>query len=137
MQVREAFDALLTWLERFNHYVESQLVSVADLAPYLRYWVDRIVKRDPEFHDEAFYTGLHNFILDYQYDGVRSLLEKFHAYENTRSESPRSIPPPQGESCFRKQAAARHVSDAGRKRGDSVTAAAHGVDSRSRPPPSA
>lgn len=77
MLCREAFDAWLTGLETLYHYVETDLVSIDDLRPHLRYWIKKMCVPDPQWKDLAFYPALAKFIHSYEYEGVVKLCKRF------------------------------------------------------------
>ena len=39
-RIRDSYDALLSRLDRFYIYINSGLISPAELRPFLRYWID-------------------------------------------------------------------------------------------------
>ena len=48
-EIRTTYDAFLDYLERFQSFVESGLISPEDLKPYLNYWVADVVSlRGPQ-----------------------------------------------------------------------------------------
>src|SRR4051812_35100953 len=48
--IRSAFDRFLDGLERFHSYVETGLVELSDLRPYLKYWAAALRQRRAEDH---------------------------------------------------------------------------------------
>src|SRR4051794_15979467 len=42
--IRAAFDRFLDGLERFHSYVDTGLVEVSDLRPYLKYWAGHLCR---------------------------------------------------------------------------------------------
>jgi hypothetical protein len=77
MLAREAFDMLLTGLETFDHFVETHLVEVEDLKPYLAYWLRIMADPSSGWKDASFYARLHEFVKKYNYRGVQRLLGRF------------------------------------------------------------
>lgn len=73
MLCREAFDAWLTGLETLDHHVETGLIQVRDLKPYLGYWIERMADPATRWKDAGFYLNLAAFIDGYQYRGVQRL----------------------------------------------------------------
>lgn len=71
--IRDTFDYFLEQLTRFEHFIESDLVSVEDFKPYLRYWIDVIAEKLPERTRNSF----HHYIQYYGYVGVIKLLGRF------------------------------------------------------------
>lgn len=75
--IRDIFDSYFDSLERFNHFVESGLVTPEEFRPYLKYWIEILGdinnNRKPEKCREAFWTYL-DF---YGYTGVINLLSSY------------------------------------------------------------
>ena len=74
-QVRLAFCDFFEGIERFYHFVESKLISVKDIEPYLPYWIRRFTDPDPDHKGEDFIYSIWTFIDAYEYTGVRQLAE--------------------------------------------------------------
>lgn len=77
MVCREAFDAWLTGLETIEQHVQTGLIAVDDLRPYLEYWIDKMASPDSEWKDPEFYVALAKFIEAYGYSGVQRLCVYF------------------------------------------------------------
>jgi hypothetical protein len=77
MLARTAFDELLTGLERLDHYLQTNLISVGDLKVYLGYWVEKLGDPESRWKKPEFYQALYGFIEAYRYQGVRHLFESF------------------------------------------------------------
>lgn len=71
--IRDTFDYFLEQLTRFEHFIESDLVSAEDFKPYLRYWIDVVAEKLPQPTRDS----LHHYILHYEYIGVTKLLGRF------------------------------------------------------------
>ena len=71
MIAREAFDAFLTGLDMFGHYLKTGLVNAANLEPYLGYWVRNL--QNPAWKTQLFHDRLQRFVRDYGYSGVQHL----------------------------------------------------------------
>jgi hypothetical protein len=72
-RIRDVFDHFLDRLERINSFVETHLVSIADLKPYLRYWARNITaarEGDPKV-DRL--VQLRRYMKVYGYSGVEKL----------------------------------------------------------------
>ncbi len=78
-QIRDCFDALFAHLERFEHYIQTGLVTPGDIRPYLEYWLDILGNRESGRKPEAFYDSLRSYLCGYGYDGVQQLLDQFNA----------------------------------------------------------
>ena len=72
-QVRLAFCDFFEGIERFHHFVESELISQDDIEPYLPYWIKRFTDKDQKGED--FIYSIWTFIDAYEYTGVRQLAE--------------------------------------------------------------
>lgn len=46
MRIRESFDAFFNRLERFEHYIESRLVTSRSVYIYLGYWINTLLGRE-------------------------------------------------------------------------------------------
>jgi hypothetical protein len=82
--VRIIFDQYLDKLSMFERYVQSGLVKVDELRPYLQYWIDAMCnkvdgRKTPEIIDQ-----LWAFISRYQYTSVIKLCEEFGYREMKR-----------------------------------------------------
>lgn len=75
--IRDAFDAFLDGLERFGSAVESRLCTVAELRPYLAYWIDDIAEDTGDDADRAWTAALLTYIDVYRYAGVQNLFAGF------------------------------------------------------------
>ncbi|MBN8680458.1 MAG: hypothetical protein J0M29_19690 [Chitinophagales bacterium] len=71
--IRDTFDHFLSNITRFEHFVETGIVSIEDFKPYLRYWMDAIAYKLPEPSRSV----LHHYILAYEYVGVMKFLARF------------------------------------------------------------
>jgi hypothetical protein len=77
MLVREAFDSLLTGLEKFDHYIRTGLITVEDVRVHFRYWVPKLADPASRWKDATFYDALHTFVTRYEYSGVQRLFREF------------------------------------------------------------
>lgn len=71
--IRDTFDNFLSTLTRFEHFIETGIVSLEDFRPYLRYWISVIAENLPEKTRNV----LHHYIIVYEYAGVISLVSRF------------------------------------------------------------
>lgn len=71
--IRDTFDHFLTTLTRFEHFIETEIVSLEDFRPYLRYWIDTIAEDLPVRARNV----LHHYIIAYEYIGVINLVKRF------------------------------------------------------------
>lgn len=77
MLAREAFDALLTGLESFDHHIQAGLITMEDVQVYFRYWLPKLSSAESGWKGAEFYVALHAFIDAYEYRGVQRLFRTF------------------------------------------------------------
>jgi hypothetical protein len=75
-EIRAAFDIWLDGLERFNAYVATGLVTLADLRPYLKYWAAHICRDHSTDGTEDRLRGLCTYMQRYGYSGAYDLMER-------------------------------------------------------------
>ncbi|MGB7923391.1 MAG: hypothetical protein WCF57_09120 [Pyrinomonadaceae bacterium] len=74
--IRDCFDAFLSFLEKLDHYIESDLVTQKAVLTYINYWIemlgaDQMLERgDKEI--------LFKYVTEYKFDRVRALLKKYN-----------------------------------------------------------
>ncbi|MGH6978474.1 MAG: hypothetical protein ACRED4_04165, partial [Brevundimonas sp.] len=68
--IRDCFDAYFGYLDRFQHFVRTGLISRADLRPYLEYWVTTI---DQEL-EPVMKERVRDYVTFYRFDGAQMLL---------------------------------------------------------------
>jgi hypothetical protein len=74
--IRDVFDHFFDDLDRLNTFVEARLITVEQLRPYLRYWLDILTggrAAKPRELIEQFWI----YIDFYDFGGVRELCERF------------------------------------------------------------
>ena len=76
-RIRDSYDRFLDHLERFASYLESGLVSKAELDPYLRYWIDDIAELTQNPTDAAWTCALLAYIQFYDFTKVQLLFAKY------------------------------------------------------------
>ena len=77
LQIRDSYDKFLDFLERFGSYLQSHLVNVKELNPYLRYWVEDIVEFTENPAEAAWTCALLVYIEFYGYEGVKYLFASY------------------------------------------------------------
>jgi hypothetical protein len=77
--IRAAFDRFLDGLERFHSYVQTGLVSVSDVYPYLKYWADNICTEPLQDGTEDRLIQLKIYMEKYGFRGAYSLLQRIAA----------------------------------------------------------
>jgi len=75
--IRDCYDALLDGLERFSSFLDSRLIEVQGLKPYLSYWIDDIAAPTQDLDDAAWTFGLLAYIHYYGFSGVQRLFKAF------------------------------------------------------------
>jgi hypothetical protein len=83
MRIRECFDAFLSRLERFEHYIETQLVTEESVRIYLGYWINTLLGKGgvegkaPQLKPE--HVGLiRNYATFYEFPMLEKLLERYN-----------------------------------------------------------
>jgi hypothetical protein len=76
--IRDSYDAFLDGLERFSSYVQTGLIDVAELRPYLEYWIDDIHAPAKDEEDAAWSAALLTYIHFYRFAGVQWLFRTFN-----------------------------------------------------------
>lgn len=79
--IREAFDRALDGLERFYAYVETGLVELDDLEPYLKYWAVILCRPRPIGPGESRLLRLRTYMDTYGFEGAHALLRRIAATE--------------------------------------------------------
>lgn len=77
VRIREIFDALLTRLQRLEHFVESGLVTAGEIRPYLQYWIHLIGSVPSARKPEATLHAMWRYIDFYGYSDVQFFLHRF------------------------------------------------------------
>jgi hypothetical protein len=75
--IRQIFDEFLTKLSYFNRYIDTKLITLDDLMPYMRYWMNILGNPDSGKRSRTVMKQIWEFIDFYEYDDVRSLTRKF------------------------------------------------------------
>ncbi len=75
--IRECFDDYFISLERYNHYIESNLVTSQEFKPYLNYWLDIIGNKDNNRKPKECREAILNYLKIYNYAGVIDLLSRY------------------------------------------------------------
>lgn len=75
--IRKIFDDFLTKLGFFNHYLESNLVTLKDIIPYLGYWVDVLANPNKSKRNKYLMNRIWLYIDKYSQDDVRKLVNLF------------------------------------------------------------
>ncbi|MEO0825585.1 MAG: lipase family protein [Cyanobacteria bacterium J06642_9] len=76
--LRDWFDDFLAGLEHFEASIQNKLITLNDIKPYIRYWIDLIGDRKKRrVGGSSFYDQLSHYIYWAGYDGVQSLFQRF------------------------------------------------------------
>lgn len=75
--IRKIFDDFLTKLGFFNHYVETKLITLDDLRPYLGYWMDVLANPNKSKRNKPLMNQIWQYIDKYSQDDVRKLAVSF------------------------------------------------------------
>ena len=78
---RDIFDCFFDYLLMFNNYIDTKLITVKDIKPYLHYWIDILANPENTQKTDATRNRMWDYIDKYGYKGVRSLCAKF-GYKN-------------------------------------------------------
>src|ERR1043165_8716615 len=68
--IRYAFDRALDGLERFHSYIDTGLVTLSDVRPYLKYWADRLCNPDKPRPPEHRLARLVAYMKNYGFEGA-------------------------------------------------------------------
>ncbi len=77
MVVRMSFDELFTELENFQHFIDTDLVTLGDILPYLSYWLNVLSNPGTNWKGSQFYMSVSKFLHGYDYRGATALIESF------------------------------------------------------------
>ncbi|MEM6426632.1 MAG: lipase family protein, partial [Cyanobacteria bacterium P01_D01_bin.128] len=76
--LRNWFDDFLGGLEHLEEAIEGKLITLTDVKPYIRYWIDVIGDRKQRRQGgSSFYDQLYHYIYWAGYHGVQHLFERF------------------------------------------------------------
>jgi hypothetical protein len=83
MKIRECFDSFFSRLERFEHYIESGLISERSVYVYLSFWIDALLGKTklgakPRLKEE-YRVWLMNYGKHYDFFMLESLLDRYKA----------------------------------------------------------
>lgn len=76
-RIREAIDALLWYLQRFEHFLEAKLISVEDVQPHLRYWMRLIGDVQTNRKPAETLHAIWEYIDFYEFSDVQRLFGRF------------------------------------------------------------
>jgi hypothetical protein len=76
--IRDCYDALLDRMDRLGAYLERRLVSAADLAPYIGYYVNDIAAKTNDATEALWTISLLTYIHFYHFTNIVVLFQAFH-----------------------------------------------------------
>ena len=77
VMIRDRIDRFLEMLVRLDNFVEARLINVAELRPYVGYWIRLISGNMPGWHTPEVFVLLLNYIQRYGFDGAQRLITRF------------------------------------------------------------
>jgi len=89
MRIRVCFDAFFSRLERFEHYIESKLVTSESVYIYLNYWINillnkEIIKGKVPKLDQEHQQWLLNYLEAYEFPKASRLLDRYRKQRGLR-----------------------------------------------------
>jgi hypothetical protein len=75
--IRDHFDTFFDYLERFESFIETGLVSKEDFYPYLNYWFNIIGNKQSGRKELEFYEILWKYIDFFGYTKVQKLMSRY------------------------------------------------------------
>jgi hypothetical protein len=75
--IRDCYDALLDRLDRLGSYLETGLLSPADIRPYLGYYVDELAAPAANATEALWNLTLFTYVRFYHFRGIPILFERF------------------------------------------------------------
>ncbi|HST50982.1 MAG TPA: hypothetical protein VLJ61_03145 [Pyrinomonadaceae bacterium] len=82
--IRDCFDVFLSFLERFDHYIESGLVTKEAVFTYINYWIEMLGTGNMMEKNDR--DMLFKYVVAYKFNKVLCLLEKYGYNIKCRSE---------------------------------------------------
>jgi hypothetical protein len=76
-RIRDSYDVFLDYLQRFSSFVESDLLTIDELRPYIGYWIEDIASKDGSGSELAWRCTLMTYIDFYRFRGVQKLFRSF------------------------------------------------------------
>jgi hypothetical protein len=76
-RIREIFDQFLDALDRFEHFIQSRLVTRKEFRPYLIYWIEMMGDMNNPRKPKKFRRSLWKYIDFYGFSGVQRLFGRY------------------------------------------------------------
>ena len=96
VRVRLAFDVLLDGLQRFEHFIETDLVKEKDFLPYLRYWLDLMGSSSSYGKSAPVLHAIWRYIAFYRYGDVQRFFLRYGFDISKFPEAPEIVVQPDG-----------------------------------------
>ena len=75
--IKYVFDCLFDRLTMFDNYIETGLISIKDIKPYLIYWIKILADNQNDRKPKDVRSQIWKYIDEYGYDKIRAFCNKF------------------------------------------------------------
>jgi hypothetical protein len=75
--IRDCFDSLLDWLDRFGSYLQTSLLTAKDMRPYIGYYVNDIAAPTADPDEALWCVCFLTYVHFYHFDGIVWLFREF------------------------------------------------------------
>jgi len=75
--IKNVFDSLFDKLTMFNNYIETGLIKIKDIKPYLIYYIQILADTKNDRKSEKVRIQIWKYINEYGYDKVKAFCNKF------------------------------------------------------------
>ncbi len=75
--IRDNFDVFFDYLEKFELFIEVELVKEKDFRPYLKYWIDLMGDKKSRRKPIEFYQILWEYIDFFRYEKLQCLMQRY------------------------------------------------------------
>ena len=75
--IKSVFDSLFDKLTMFDNYIETGLISIKDIKPYLIYWIKILADNQNDRKPKDVRSQIWKYIDEYGYDKIRAFCNKF------------------------------------------------------------
>ena len=90
--IKSVFDSLFDRLVMFNSYIETGLIKVKDIKPYLIYWIQILADTENDRKPEQVRTQIWKYIDEYGYGKIGEFCSKFGFKNNRINKRKRKMP---------------------------------------------
>jgi hypothetical protein len=84
--IRDCIDRYLDMLARLQNFLDARLIGIAELRPYMDYWIQLTAGKKPGHHRSQVFILLLNYIQTYGFNGAARLIKGF-GYEPVPSQA--------------------------------------------------